>query len=401
MGVRSGVLFLVSLLAATFACTQVDVASPVPESRSQAVRPTGEPPGVELVSGYFWDLPPGFPVPLVPADNPMSAAKVELGRHLFYDGRLSRTGTFSCASCHRQELAFTDGVPGAVGATHEIHPRGSMSLANVAYNRTQNWADPETAHLEDQLLVPMFGTDPVELGLTGRGESMLAALAAEARYAKLFADAFPDQADPIALDNVAKALASFERTLISGDSPYDRLVFQDHREALSPDAKAGMRLFFSERLRCFECHSGFTFSGPVIHELTPENDPVFHNTGLYAIGLEAAYPEPNRGVFEFTGVPEDMGRFKAPTLRNIALTSPYMHDGRLATLEEVLDFYAAGGLVIESGPEAGDGRESPYKSELIGGFDLSERERAQVIAFLDSLTDEGFVTSVRLSNPWE
>ena len=246
----------------------------------------------------------------------------------------------------------------------------------------------------------MFGTDPVELGLTGRGETMLAALTAEPRYAELFAGAFPDDAEPTTLDNVAKALASFERALVSGDSAYDRLVFRDRRDALSADAKAGMRLFFSEHLRCFECHSGFTFSGPVIHELTPEIDPVFHNTGLHAIGPEAAYPEPNRGVFEFTAEPTDMGRFKAPTLRNIALTAPYMHDGRLTTLEGVLDFYAAGGLVTKDGPEAGDGRASPYKSELIGGFELSGEERAQVIAFLESLTDEGFVTSAELSNPW-
>ena len=246
----------------------------------------------------------------------------------------------------------------------------------------------------------MFSNDRVELGLTGRGETMLAALTAELRYSELFAGAFPDEAEPITLDNVAKALASFERALVSGDSPYDRLVFHDRRDALSADAKAGMRLFFSERLRCFECHSGFTFSGPVIHELTPEIDPVFHNTGLYAIGPEAAYPESNRGVFEFTGEPTDMGRFKAPTLRNIALTAPYMHDGRLTTLEEVLDFYAAGGLVTEDGPEAGDGRASSYKSELIGGFELSGVERAQVIAFLESLTDEEFVTSADFSNPW-
>lgn len=174
---------------------------------------------------YTWQLPAGFPVPLVPRDNPMSEAKVELGRRLFYDTRLSGNRSFSCASCHQQALAFTDGKPRAVGSTGAVHPRGTMSLANVAYNRSFNWGDPEKRRLEEQMLVPMFGTEPVELGLAGLEDELVRRLAAEPLYRELFAAAFPEQFDPISVDNVVAAIASFERTLISGDSAYDRLLF--------------------------------------------------------------------------------------------------------------------------------------------------------------------------------
>ena len=339
-------------------------------------------------------LPLGFPPPVVPADNPLTAGKVALGRHLFYDRRLSGDGHYACASCHRQELAFTDGRARAVGATGEILPRAAMSLANAAYNATLAWDEPELTRLEDQALVPMLATEPIELGIAGRETVVLARLRADARYRELFAAAFPDEADPFTLGHVVRALASFERTLISGDSPYDRLLYRDDREALSPAARRGMELYFSAELRCAECHAGFNFSGPVRFAAprgggTFEPPPAFFNTALYDLG-GGAYPLDSPGLVRHTGRPGDHGRFRAPTLRNVALTAPYMHDGSIATLGEVIDHYAAGGRAPAN----------PAKDPRLAGFAISIQERADLIAFLEALTDRSFVTDPRLSDPF-
>jgi cytochrome c peroxidase len=329
----------------------------------------------------------------------MTAAKVELGRHLFYDRRLSGTGDYACASCHRQERAFTDGRARAVGATGEVHPRSAMSLANVAYNATLTWADPQLHRLEEQMLVPMLNEQPVELGLAGRTAEAFDRFRADPRYRRLFDEAFPGQEDPIRLDNVIRAIACFERTLLSGDSPYDRLIYRDEREAFSTSAWRGMRLFFSPRLACSECHGGFNFSGPVDYEGAGPPRPTFHNTGLYDLGA-GAYPASDPGLIRVTGEAMDMGRFRAPTLRNIALTAPYMHDGSIATLRAVVEHYMAGGRTVHAARYAGTGRENPYKSDRITGFALTERDKVDLVSFLENLTDRSFVTDRRFSDPF-
>lgn len=357
-------------------------------------------------SGYEWTLPRGFPVPRVPADNPMSAAKVELGRRLFYDPRLSGNRTQSCASCHRQELAFTDGKARAEGSTGELHPRSAMSLANAAYAVTLDWADPGLTRLEDQARIPLLNTRPVELGMAGREAELVERLEAEPIYRRAFAEAFPETSQDaapgaITFDRVLAALASFVRTLISGDSPYDRLVFQGDGEALSESAWRGMELFFSERLGCSGCHAGFNLSGPVTYLRGPPVGPSFHNTGLYDVDGRGSYPAHDTGLQAVTGRSRDMGKFRAPTLRNIAVTAPYMHDGSLATLEEVVAFYSRGGRKIDSGPLAGDGRDSRYQSERITGFRITPEESADLVAFLHSLTDPAFLQDSRFGNPWK
>lgn len=329
----------------------------------------------------------------------MSAAKVNLGRHLFYDRRLSATETASCATCHEQARAFTDGLMVSVGVTHEETPRNSMSLANVAYASTLTWANPLQLTLERQALVPMFGTNPVELGLTAAAE-LEERLRQVPLYAELFAAAFPYVEEPITTNHVTAALATFERTLISGRSPFDRYLYDKDTTALSAEARRGYELFNSEKLECFHCHVGFNLTDHVAYADKPFIDRPYHNTGLYNVDGDGAYPEPNTGVFSVTGEPRDMGRFKAPSLRNIAVTAPYMHDGSIATLSEVLDHYASGGRTIESGANAGNGNKSPLKSTLIVGFALSDDERRDVIAFLESLTDEEFLTDDRYSDPW-
>ena len=350
---------------------------------------------------YDFGLPDGVPAPRIPDDNPMSAAKVELGRHLFYDTRLSGNGTQSCGSCHEQDRAFTDGRVGALGSTGEVHFRNSMSLTNVGYYSTLGWAGLSTLTLEDQALIPMFGERPVELGLAGLETTEVAdRFRDDDFYAQLFSDAYPEQDDPYTLDNIVKAIAAFERTLVSFDAPFDRYTYGGDSSAMSDSAKRGMQLFFSERLECFHCHGGFNFSDSIDHKGLVFEQQSFHNTGIYNLDGEGAYPEIDRGIFDMTGEPNDMGRFKAPTLRNITHTAPYFHDGSAETLEDVIAHYERGGTVTVTGANIGDGQKSPLKSEFVKGFILSDEERDDLIAFLEALTDETFLTNPAHSDPF-
>lgn len=350
-------------------------------------------------SDYDWQLPAAMPLPDVPADNPMSSAKTELGRRLFYDERLSINGTTACATCHRQASAFTDGREKSVGATGQQHPRNSMSLVNTAYASRLTWANNLLDKLEDQALTPMFGDNPVEMGLAGREVQIVELLRSDPVYAELMPEAFPADEDPFSVINTVRAIAAFVRSIVSFDSPYDEFL-RGNLDALSDSQQRGMELFFSERLECFHCHGGFNFTDSTTHVNANVERVGFHNTGLYNIDGSGAFPGDNTGLYDMTGNRRDMGRFKAPTLRNISLTAPYMHDGSIATLDEVVDHYARGGRLIVDGEFAGDGRLSPYKSEFIRGFELDAQERTDLLAFLESLTDEQVVTNSRWSNPF-
>ena len=314
--------------------------------------------------GYRWELPKGFPPPLVPADNPMSEVKVELGRYLFYDTRLSVNGKTSCATCHRQDRAFTDGRPTAVGTTGQFHTRNAMSLVNVAYSASLTWCDPHVRRLEDQAPIPIFGERPIEMGLR-EADGVPPPVASDTRYRDLFARAFPGETLAFTMRNAVKAIAAFERTIISAASPYDRYHYGGDDSAVSAAARRGETLFFSQPLSCFRCHGGFNFSDATEFEGRPRRQPPMHATG-------AAGP----------------GMFKAPSLRNVALTAPYMHDGSLPTLEAVLDRYAAGGGHV------------PDQDPLIGGFPLSPAQRSDLIEFLRSLTDESLLHDPRFASPW-
>ena len=316
----------------------------------------------------------------------MSTAKVELGAALFSDGRLSVTGTYGCSSCHVPALAFTDGRKTAVGATGELHTRNTPTLLNCAYATSFGWADPSITTLEAQHRVPMDNHHPVELGLDQVLAERLAELNADQHVAALQHAAFGDANAALDLDQVVKALASYVRTLIAADSAFDRYLYWD--EALPAPAQRGMRLFFSERVNCALCHASFNLSGPIHQQDFPAAQPVFHNTGLYNLNGSGAYPD--SGVMAHTDKPTDMGAFRAPTLRNVAVTAPYMHDGSIATLPEVIDFYAAGGRNIENGPFAGDGRLNPFKRKEIHALDLSAQDKADLVAFLESLTDSRY-----------
>ena len=266
------------------------------------------------VEEFAWKLPAGFPTPAVPADNPMSAAKVALGEALFSDPRLSITGKYSCQSCHSPTRAFTDGLPRSRGATGEALPLNAPTLFNVAYNASLGWHDPNLRTLEQQMRGPLFNDHPRELGLAGRERELEGTLKADAALARSFAAAFPGDAAPVSMDNLIRAVAAYERTLLSGGAPFDRYVFAGDHGALSERQKAGMQLFFSQRTGCAGCHSGINFNGEWVDREHPEAKPIFADTG--------------------TGV-----AVRVPTLRNLPVTAPFMHDGRFATLDAVLDHY--------------------------------------------------------------
>ncbi|MGE3270256.1 MAG: MbnH family di-heme enzyme [Chloroflexota bacterium] len=350
---------------------------------------------------FYADLPPWLPRPIVPDDNPLTPEKVELGRRLFYDTRLSVTGEMSCGTCHQQARAFTDGLPVAVGATGQPHPRNTMTLTNVAYLPVLTWANPTLEHLEQQALIPLFGETPVEQGLAGREQQLFELFRTDPEYARLFPSSFPGEADPYTLGTMTRALGAFQRTLISYDAPYDRYRYGRDPGAISDLAKRGERLFFSEDLECHHCHSGLNMTDSIRHQRLAFTEVAFHNTALYNLDGRGAYPGQNTGLREITGRPEDMGRFRTPTLRNIALTAPYMHDGSIPDLDGVLDHYRQGGRTIADGPHAGVGRTSPLKSIFLVGFSLSQADRAAVLAFLESLTDESFLHDPRFSDPFD
>jgi cytochrome c peroxidase len=369
----------------------------------------GDSDAASASEAWVWDLPENIPPPRVPEDNPMSEAKVELGRFLFYDTKLSGNQTQSCGSCHKQELAFTDELARAEGSTGEIHPRSSMSVANAGYAASLTWANPAVVRLEEQALVPMFGEDPVELGMANLEDELLRRMREDERYTEMFAEAFPEAADPISLDSITKAIASFQRALTSFNSKFDQGA-----SALTLSEQRGMALFFGgtteagvpDALECFHCHGGFLLSQAVDHEGNEFNQQTFINNGLYNLDSDGSYPEGNQGLFEMTNDPADKGKFKPPSLRNIAKTAPYMHDGSIATLEEVVRHYERGGREVSEGREidgqdvSGDGRDNPNKSSFLNGFEITDQERNDLLAFLETLTDEELLTNPVFSDPF-
>lgn len=349
---------------------------------------------------YEWPIRDGFPEPTVPADNPMTVEKVALGRFLFYDKRLSGNQQQSCGSCHLQSKGFSDGRKLAAGSTGELTQRNSLALVNIAYNATLTWAHPELDTIERQVLIPMFGEDPIELGISGFEEAVLSRVSNDEQYQRLFAKAFPKEKTPVSFDNIVKALASFVRSLVSMNTPFDRYAYDEIDDAMSDSQLRGMDLFLSEQLECHHCHGGFNFTQSTTHRDQAFLERPMHNIGLYAVDTEGRYPAKDSGMAEVTGALEDHGKFRAPSLRNIALTAPYMHDGSIATLEEVVRFYEQGGREIVDGPHAGDGRRSPLKSEFIRGFALSDQQRQDLVNFLHALTDEEFVKNPAFSDPF-
>lgn len=387
-------------------------------------------------SSYEWNLPKGFPIPRVPANNPMTKEKVELGRFLFYDTKLSGNNTMSCASCHLQELAFADGKVTPSGITNEFHTRNAQSLTNVAYNVRQTWVNILHVDLEQQARDPLFGESPIELGLHITEEEIRAKLKQDPIYPEMFRKAFPE-AEPITITNIIKAIAAFQRTLISGNSPFDKFAYQGQKDALSPSAKRGFQFFSSEVAECFHCHDGVNFNDSTFHENTSAViEPMYHNNALYNIP-NTGNPLTNLGLMSVTGNPNHRGGFKTPTLRNLLYTYPYMHDGSIScdddknpfhplgkangatnetcarqALGRVLDHYSRGGnnSTCEAFPVPGGAKNPNYPclsntpqatvdTTLIRPFPMSAQEKEDLINFLLSLSDEEFTKDSRFSDP--
>jgi len=372
--------------------TQVPGPAPAP---APAPSP---PPAAITLPGWPAPLPAGFPAPEVPADNPVTVPKAELGRHLFHDDRLSGNGQQSCATCHQQSLGFGQARRTPFGSTGQTLPRNSPPLANLAWMSALTWGDATPMTLEQQMRTPLFATAPVEMGVNDANrDAVLARIAGDPAYGPMFAEAFPGETAPVRWDNVIRAIATFQRTLVSGDSRWDRA--ERGELALEPAEARGRDLFFAPRAGCSACHGGVTFAQPTHADGVPVTT-THHNIGLYDVGGAGTYPAPNRGLFERTRDAADNGRFRTPSLRNVAVTGPYMHDGSVATLEEVIELYAAGGRHVTFGPLAGDGRNHPARSPLVGPLALSQQDRADLLAFLRALTDPGFLSDPRHSNPF-
>ena len=300
-------------------------------------------------------------------------------------------------------------------ATHEgalggRTARNAPALANLAWAPLLDWGNPTADSLEQQMLTPLFGDSPVEIGagfVEGSADHydpqrLLELVQSDPEYADAFAIVFADQPanERVSWDNLIAAVASFERSLVSLDAPFDRWLAGDP-DALSEAELRGLELFRSSRLGCSECHAGPLQSLAFVTDGQPVDETdSFRNTGLYDLeqgpvvywgGARTRYPDSGQGLGEFTQDPSDDGKHRIPSLRNVAVTGPYMHDGSIPTLEGVLDHYARGGRLIAEGPHAGDGRDNPNKDPLVRGFELSDAERRDLIAFLGSLTDETFM----------
>jgi cytochrome c peroxidase len=341
-----------------------------------------EPPKPTGPTAYALTVPAGFPTPVIPADNPLTNEGVALGRRLFYEKALSSTGTMSCGSCHQQSKAFTDGRALAVGVDGVANPRGTMSLANVLWSTQLTW-DGAFTTLETQALKPL--ENPIELHqpLTVG----VSKLQASGTYPALFQAAFGTST--ITNELVLKALAQFERTLISGSSRYD--TYMATRTGFSADELAGLQLYTTHiapgsvrGAECFHCHSQPLMSSNF-------EGKFFNN------GLDLTFTDPGRGGL--TKLAVDQGKFIAPTLRNITLTAPYMHDGRFKTLEEVLDHYSD--HVQMASPNLDNNLIQGINNPPFGThMDLTATEKKQVLAFLKTLTDDNFVTDKRFSDPF-
>lgn len=344
---------------------------------------------------FAWNLPDGELAPEVPSDGVQTAQAVELGRHLFYDLRFSLNGDRACGTCHEQARGFTDGFFRAVGTTGELHGHNTPTLTNVGYREPRGWASPDATTLELQPATPLLGQHPVEMGMFGREADVLDVLRTDPYYASAFREVFPDAQSPHSLDTMFVSLAAFERTLIERDSPFDR-----HRRgeaALGEDATRGYALFVSDRLRCDRCHGGLDFDER--EGATTSDGRGFANLGLYDLDGEGSYPATAPGLVEYTGLPVDRGRFRAPTLRNLSTTGPYMHDGSVTTVRRAIEVHLDGGRLLESGPFAGDGRANPYVDPDLTITSLTADELDDLEAFLRTL-DGDLSTRVSLSNPW-
>ena len=357
---RNIIVVLIALLF-SFSCSKTGE-----DNTDQTYTPT---PVTLEIPQIFQQL---LPTPTIPSDNRLTEEGVALGRKLFYDPILSGDGTQSCTSCHLQANAFTDPRQFSIGIDGSIGTRNAMPVFNAAWSINQKFFwDGRASSLEEQALQPV--ENPIEMNNTW--QQAISSLQATADYPELFNKAFGTST--ITKELVAKAIAQFERTLISGNTPFDRYLLGDEN-AVSQQVINGFNIFMDpDRGDCFHCHGSDT------NPLWTDN--IFHNNGL-----DETFTD--KGLGDVTGDPLDFGKFKSPSLRNLAYTAPYMHDGRFATLDEVINHYSEGLVYSET-------IDPLMKFVAQGGNQLSQQEKEDLKAFLLSLSEEDFTTNPNFSNP--
>ncbi len=296
------------------------------------------------------NIPVGFPYPKIPADNEPTANRVALGEKLFFDAILSRDNSISCASCHHTDKKFTDGLPLSIGINGLRTPRNAMTIVNVAYQPNMFW-DGGVPNLEQQVLAPIENPHEMDFDIN----KVVERLKNNSEYVGLFQKAYNQ--DP-SVYSLTRAIACYERTLFSDKSRYDDYLYDKNEQALSASEKNGMEIFFGERGECFHCHGQYNFT-----------DYSFQNNGLYLNYLDS-------GRARVTTLAKDVGKFKVPSLRNVAQTAPYMHDGSIATLEGVIEHYNSGG------------KAHPNKSGLLLPMKLTDQEKQDLVNFLKALSDK-------------
>jgi cytochrome c peroxidase len=304
---------------------------------------------------YVLDVPPWFPIMEIPFDNQLTQARIDLGRKLFYEPLLSLDSTVSCATCHLQENAFTDGLPISIGADGVLGMRNAPTLANIGYSPSF-FDDGGVETLELQSQSPIFAVEEMNFSIAG----FLDRIEDDGVYNSMFQQAYGREPDAF---GITRAIACFERTIISGNSRFDQYYYQNDLSALSESEIRGMNLFLSTEAKCESCHQL----------------PLFTNFEFENIGLYTTYADSGRA--RITHLTEDKGKFKVPTLRNVEVTSPYMHDGSMQSLEEVVEHFNAGGVAHVN------------QSVLVQPLALANQEQEDLVAFLKSLTDQSLLNN--------
>ncbi|MBP9152994.1 MAG: c-type cytochrome [Flavobacteriales bacterium] len=310
---------------------------------------------------YQLNIPSWFPEMEIPAENQLTKARIELGRKLFYEPLLSLDSSISCGTCHLQEKAFTQELPISLGVDGALGLRNAPTLANIGF-APYFFHDGGVLTLELQSQQPIFSVDEMRFSIAG----FLERIENDAEYKRMFQEAYSREPDAF---GITRAIASFERTFISATSRFDQFEYQGITDALSEQEKQGRTLFFSEAANCSSCHE----------------PPLFTNYEFENIGLYLNYADSGRA--RISHLSNDNGKFKVPTLRNVELTAPYMHNGSLQTLEEVVEHFNSGGV------------NHPNQSEKIQPLNLNQQEKADLVAFLKTLTDQSFITNTEISNP--
>jgi len=313
-----------------------------------------------------------------------------LGHYLFFDTKLSINNTKSCASCHSPEFAFTDGYRKSSTSLGENLLHNAPSLINAVYLKKYDWSNPNTTSFETQIKRPLYGNHPIELGLDKHINELQEIFKKDSLFSNLFKNAFPDSNKLFTLAQIEMAISAYEKTLASQSSSYDK-------GELNPSAYNGLKLFTSKRLNCVSCHRPPYFT---LATSTENVDSIYANIGLYNVNNKNEYPQTDNGIYSITHQSKDNGKFKIPSLRNVMLTAPYMHDGSVETIEQAIDIYARGGRSIDYGDYKGDGKLNQNKSQLITGFILTKDEKRDLINFLTSLTDSTIFYKQLFKNPF-